>query len=86
MRVLIFVTDDGTSREGTGPTLFVAELPLTLLPTHPRSLSWKYFATVSLDDALLASQKAAIESALAHTGSYLWPRPIHGSSIEEHAR
>lgn len=86
MRVLIFVTDDGRSGEGTGPTLFVTEMPFALLPTHPRALNWKYFATVSLDDALLASQRSAIEAALVSTGSYLSPLLIHGGAFENSIR
>ncbi|HZY68950.1 MAG TPA: hypothetical protein VFE52_10200, partial [Devosia sp.] len=64
MRVLVFVTDDGKSREGTGPTLLVADEPSAVLPAHPRSLAWKYFATVDLADSLLAAERSAIEQSL----------------------
>jgi hypothetical protein len=63
MNVLVFVTDDGTEA-GTGPVLFLKAFATAAMPTHPRSLEWKYFATVNERDELLGEDRAAIKSAL----------------------
>ena len=55
VKVLVFVTDDGTEA-GTGPVLFLKDFATSALPAHPRGLVWKYFATVNdyeAHDALL---------------------------------
>ena len=52
MPILVFVTDDGSER-GTGPLLFLPTRPDAALPPHPRSMSWRYFATVGEGDSLL---------------------------------
>ena len=53
MNVMIFVTDDG-GPNGTGPTLYMADTPHAALPPHPRSLSWRYLATVPENDGILS--------------------------------
>ena len=73
MKVLVFVTDDGTEA-GTGPILFVKDFATSTLPPHPRALSWKYFATVDEDDQLLGEDRAAIRSALDNDDSFIAPR------------
>jgi hypothetical protein len=73
MKVLVFVTDDGTEA-GTGPILFVKDFATSTLPPHPRSLSWKYFATVDEDDELLGEDREAIRSALRDDDSFIAPR------------
>lgn len=59
MRVLVFVSDDGTE-DGTGPLLFLREHGQSILPPHPRALGWRYFATVEERDQLLQPNAAAI--------------------------
>jgi hypothetical protein len=51
MNLMVFVTDDGTS-DGTGPMLFLPRSETAVLPAHPRSLEWKYVATISEQDNL----------------------------------
>jgi hypothetical protein len=63
MNILVFVTDDGTEA-GTGPILFLRDLPTAVLPAHPRGLEWKYFATIPEGDPLLGEDRAAVRSAL----------------------
>ena len=73
MKVLVFVTDDGTDA-GTGPVLFLKDFADSALPSHPRGLAWKYFATVSEDDDLLGEERAAIKAALADDEPFIAPR------------
>lgn len=73
MKVLVFVTDDGTEA-GTGPILFVKDFATSTLPPHPRALSWKYFATVDEDDALLGDDRDTIRDALHNDDSFIAPR------------
>ena len=73
MKVLVFVTDDGTEA-GTGPILFVKDFATSTLPPHPRALSWKYFATVDEDDELLGDDREAVRSALSNDDSFIAPR------------
>lgn len=73
MKVLVFVTDDGTDA-GTGPILFVKDFAGATLPPHPRALGWKYFATVAEDDELLGEDRLAIRSALENDDSFIAPR------------
>jgi hypothetical protein len=56
MQVLVFVTDDGRSAEGTGPTLIVEASPVATLPPNPRSLEWRYFATMESEDLMFGSE------------------------------
>ena len=74
MRVLVFVTDDGTAA-GTGPLLFLKDFPAAAMPEHPRSLNWRYFATVEESDELLGEDRPAIRRALA------WDRPYIASRL-----
>jgi hypothetical protein len=73
MKVLVFITDDGTEA-GTGPILFVKDFATSTLPPHPRGLKWKYFATVNEEDALLGDDRLAIIAALADDDSFIAPR------------
>jgi hypothetical protein len=63
MNILVFVSDDGTEA-GTGPIAFVRDFATSALPKHPRSLTWKYFATVQETDQLLGDDREAILAAL----------------------
>jgi hypothetical protein len=49
MQLLVFVTDDGHGLT-SGPTLFTLYQPGARLPPHPRSLAWRYFATIDRDE------------------------------------
>jgi hypothetical protein len=73
MRILVFVTDDGTEA-GTGPVLFLKDLASSTLPAHPRGLEWKYFATVAENDDLLGEDRAAITAALADDEPFIAQR------------
>jgi hypothetical protein len=73
MKVLIFVTDDGTEA-GSGPILFVKDFATSTLPPHPRALAWRYFATVDENDELLGEDRPAIRSALANDDCFIAPR------------
>jgi len=73
MKVLVFVTDDGTEA-GTGPILFVKDFASSTLPPHPRALGWKYFATVDESDELLGEDREAIRNALVNDDSFIAPR------------
>jgi hypothetical protein len=75
MQLLMFVTDDGTP-EGSGPLLFVVDHPLAVLPPNPRSLEWRYFATIEKDDNLFLAEGEAGHSALAEDGFYISSRLI----------
>jgi len=74
MKVLVFVTDDGTDA-GTGPILFLKDYPAADMPDHPRSLHWRYFATLDENDELLGDDRSAIRRALA------WDRPYIASRL-----
>jgi hypothetical protein len=75
MQLLVFVTDDG-SPDGSGPVLFVKDHPLAVLPPHPRSLEWRYFATIDNDDRLFLVEGDAGWDALAEDGFYISDRLI----------
>lgn len=70
MQLLVFVTDDGTP-EGSGPLLFVENHPFSHLPANPRSLEWRYFATIGKDETMFLSDRAAGLPALARDGFYI---------------
>ena len=77
MRLLVFVTDDGKPA-GTGPIVFLPESPQAVLPPHPRSLPWRYFATIGDNDALLGDERNLILDAIEKTGHYIALRIIRG--------
>ena len=74
MRLMVFVTDDGTA-DGTGPLLFLRERPDAVLPKNPRALEWRYFATIDENDRLLGDDPVAIER-IAANGYYIANRLI----------
>lgn len=71
----VFVTQDGDVF-GTGPILFLPTTPDASLPGHPRSLAWRYFATISLEDALLEQDREKALAALDRFGFYVANRLI----------
>jgi len=78
MKVLLFITDDGKSVEGTGPALLVRDAADAVLPPHPRGFDWRYFASMDLDDAMLTEQRTRAASALNRIGWYTTPMLIFG--------
>lgn len=70
MNVLVFVSDDGTEA-GTGPILFVKDVPHAILPAHPRGMTWRYFATVDATDPLLGDEREAIQQSLSDDEPYI---------------
>jgi hypothetical protein len=76
MQVIVFVTDDGQSADGTGPMLFLRDDPASALPPHPRSLSWRYFATVPLRDHMFSEDRMAVERALTNGKPFIAQRLV----------
>jgi hypothetical protein len=76
MQVLVFVTDDGKATEATGPTLVVANAPSAVLPPHPRSLDWRYFATMGSDDRLFGHERKKLMRALKSGQPFITPRLV----------
>ena len=79
--MLMFVTDDGQSPEGTGPALFVKDDASAALPPHPRGYAWRYFATIGLDDAMVSGERSKIEAALAGGLPYISRRLVFAPPI-----
>ena len=76
MQVLVFVTDDGRSPEGTGPTLIVESSPVMTLPPNPRSSEWRYFATMEARDVMFGSEGARMRQNLAQGKPHISNRLI----------
>lgn len=76
MGIHVFISDDGSS-SGTGPILFLAELPSKILPRHPRSLGWRYVATIAEDDSLLESDGPEVQQALNTDGFFIADRLLN---------
>lgn len=70
MKVLVFVSDDGTDA-GTGPILFIKDVPDAILPPNPRGMAWRYFATVDVADQLLDDERDAIRRSLSDDEPYI---------------
>jgi hypothetical protein len=75
MQLNVFVSEDG-SEAGTGPILFLPTSPHAALPLNPRSLEWRYFATIEDKDSLLASDREAALAAIEDDGFYIAHRLI----------
>jgi hypothetical protein len=65
MQVLVFVTDDARSPQGSGPILVVQARPEAVLPPHPRALEWRYFATMETDDTFFGRGRGLMKLALS---------------------
>jgi len=70
MGVHVFISDDGTA-SGTGPMLFLADEPKSVLPENPRALVWRYVATVAEGDSLLAVDGLEAQIALKTDGYFI---------------
>lgn len=78
LRVLVFATDRPGTPEASAPFVIIPEAAAAFLPQHPGGLEWRYFATMRLDDQMLAEDRAVITSALHDPGYYITDRPVHG--------
>lgn len=81
MRILVFVTDDGQSLEGTGPIVYLIDAPAAILPRHPRSMQWRYFATMDSDDVILEEERPQLLAALERGKPFLSSRLIAGKRL-----
>jgi hypothetical protein len=70
MQLLVFVTDDA-SPEGSGPTLFVAAEPGAMLPLNPRTLSWRYLATIDERDRIFDVHGRDAKQAIRSRGFFI---------------
>jgi hypothetical protein len=84
MRVLLFVSSDPGRPGLVDPMLVIAERPDAVLPPHPQGLEWRYFATTTLDDQLLAQVKFMAEAALADYGWFVFGEPLNERSTISH--
>lgn len=75
MQLNVFVTEDETSA-ATGPILFLPGTRKAVLPPNPRSLEWRYFATIEDQDSLLAEDREAALAAIDDDGFYIAHRLI----------
>lgn len=80
MYVMVFFTveEDSATDRATGPRAFLEDSPHASLPKHPRSMHWRYFATVPLGDHLFDVERQAIEAAFADGRAYISQRLIMG--------
>jgi hypothetical protein len=76
MHVIVFVTDEGNGRAGTAPLLFLRDNPASHLPPHPRSLTWRYFATMPIEDQMFAGERHRVEAAFAAGEPYISKRLV----------
>lgn len=75
MRLLVFVTDDGTE-DGSGPLLFIPDHKTSIKPRHPQSMEWRYFATISDADSLFSADGDAGPQSIRDRGHYIVQRPV----------
>ncbi|HEV7276799.1 MAG TPA: hypothetical protein VGN80_10960 [Devosiaceae bacterium] len=78
LRVLVFATDRDGTAEASAPFVIIPEAAASFLPAHPGGLEWRYFATMRLDDQMLAEDRAVITAALHDPGYYITDKPVHG--------
>lgn len=78
LRVLVFATDRSGAPEASAPFVIIPEAAAAFLPQHPGGLEWRYFATMRLDDQMLAKDRAVITAALHDPGYYITDRPVGG--------
>ena len=76
MQVLVFVTDEGSGSEGSGPMLVIEDVASATLPPNPRSLSWRYFATMRSEDVLFGSERARMHNVLARKRPFITNRLV----------
>ena len=76
MQVLVFVSDDGRSPHGVGPTLILEDRATAVLPPHPRSLNWRYFATMRAEDAMFGSETSRMRDTLRRGRPFVTSRLV----------
>jgi hypothetical protein len=77
----IYATGNRGGARASGPSLIVVADHVAALPRHPTGKSWRYLATISDDDALLASRHDIIAAALADHGFFAsrWALGVNAS-------
>lgn len=77
----LYVTGNRGGARASGPSLVVAADNMTALPHHPTGKSWRYLATISDGDALIAPRHEIIEAALTSRGFFAsrWPLGVRSS-------
>jgi hypothetical protein len=78
LRILVFATDHPERSEASAPFVIIPEAAAAFLPQHPDGREWRYFATMRLDDQMLASDRTDIASALHDPGYYISHHPLNG--------
>lgn len=76
MDVIVFVTDDGSGPAGSAPLLVLPDDPSQAMPSHPKGMGWRYFATTTLDDGMFSSERQAIADAFQAGEVYISPTLI----------
>lgn len=70
MLLKIYATADRGVARASGPSLIVNADHVAALPHHPTGKAWRYLATISDSDTLIASRRQLIETALAGRGFF----------------
>jgi hypothetical protein len=75
----LYATGNRGGARASGPSLIVAAM--AALPHHPTGKSWRYLATISDGDALIAPRHGIIEAALTSRGFFAsrWPLGVRSS-------
>jgi hypothetical protein len=81
----IYATSDHGGSRACGPSLIVKADNVAALPHHPAGKTWRYLATISDDDPLVASRRESIETALAGRGFFGSRWAIGVASAPSHA-
>jgi hypothetical protein len=76
LRVLVFATDQPPHSDASAPFVIIPEAAAAFLPPHPGGLEWRYFATMRLDDQMLAKDREVITAALHNPGYYISDKPV----------
>jgi len=66
----IYATAERGVARASGPSLIVGADPVTALPHHPTGKAWRYLATISDGDALIASRRDVIRMAVDDHGFF----------------
>ncbi len=70
MLLKIYATGDHIGSRACGPSLIVKADNVAALPHHPAGKAWRYLATISDSDPLIASRRESIKTALAARGFF----------------
>jgi hypothetical protein len=72
---MIFVTEDERG-SSTAPIVYLPERADAALPPHPRSMSWRYFATVMETDVLLGEDRSSVLDSIEQDGHCILQRMV----------